>query len=435
VADRTQKMPTPAPVAELIAAWNERSAERFVAVLAPDARVDVPPLHLELSGRDDVWLGVVRLFGAFGALRYTMRHRYLTPDAVTDEVLLEGLQTQEFLGAPPTGHPGSVAARVMVRHDGHVITDLTVWPDVAALRELFDGVARRIDLRVAGPAAPVVAALRATIPAAEAKLSIGEGRQLPAPGTQEATSASLPGAPRTPSGGIGAGSRRGGGHEKGRRKPDVPKAPLPRKVRRRRAILAGGVMLGAAGVLVTYVVQGVNRTRDASAATAARSTRTSTATAAPDHSRGTGAGSAAKPSRSSPSTAPELTPSDKPSFDPKKNVYTFKNTVLFENNSAILRLDARAALIQVVDALEGQKRYGTILVTGYTDDTGTVEYNQRLSSRRARVVADFLRPRLRGPFTVVQQGRGELDPAFPNTSEANREQNRRVEIKVPEARA
>ena len=30
---------------------------------------------------------------------------------------------------------------------------------------------------------------------------------------------------------------------------------------------------------------------------------------------------------------------------------------------------------------------------------------------------------------------GELDPAFPNTGEANREQNRRVEIKVPKARA
>src|SRR3954451_13002379 len=96
VADRGRQVAIPAPVAELVAAWEARSADRFVAVLAPVAQVVVPPLHLELDGRDEVWLGVARLFGAFGALRYTSRHRYMTPESVTDEVLLEGHQTEEF---------------------------------------------------------------------------------------------------------------------------------------------------------------------------------------------------------------------------------------------------------------------------------------------------------------------------------------------------
>ena len=42
----------------------------------------------------------------------------------------------------------------MMRHDGRQITSLTVWPDVAALRELSAGMARRIDLRSTDPAAP-----------------------------------------------------------------------------------------------------------------------------------------------------------------------------------------------------------------------------------------------------------------------------------------
>jgi hypothetical protein len=84
VAHRVSPVAIPAPVAELVEAWNVRSVDRFAAALAPDAQVCVPPLHLELHGRDEVWDGVARLFGAFGALRYTSRHRYLTPDTVTD---------------------------------------------------------------------------------------------------------------------------------------------------------------------------------------------------------------------------------------------------------------------------------------------------------------------------------------------------------------
>ena len=256
MAERVRSVPTPIPVAALVGAWNDRSADDFAGAFALDARLSIPPLHLEFEGRDDIWHAVGRLFGAFGALRYTLRHRYLSPEGVTDEALLEGLQTLEFLGAPPTGKPGAVAARVMVAHDGAKISSLTLWPDVAALRELSDGVARRIDLRTAGPAAPVVAALRATIPAPEGKYSIGQGRQLAA---VDEVSTLLPGAPGadpvpTPSHGVGTDDEKA-------RKKGGPKAPLPRKVKRRRAIAAGAAMLTVAGVLVAYVAVGVNRTK------------------------------------------------------------------------------------------------------------------------------------------------------------------------------
>jgi outer membrane protein OmpA-like peptidoglycan-associated protein len=436
VADRTQQVVTPAPVAELVAAWHARSADRFVAVLAPDARVAVPPLHLELSGRDDVWVGVAHVFAAFGALRYTMRHRYLTPETVTDEVLLEGLQTQEFLGAPPPGHPGSVAARVMMRHDGLVVTELTVWPDVAALRELSDGVARRIDLRTAGPAAPVVAALRATIPAPAARLSVGEGREVPSAATTSEVGSSLaPGAPPAPGSGLGAGhgGSRGSGHEKGRRKPEMPKAPLPRRARRLRAVLAGVAMLVVAAALVTYVVVGVNRSRDVRAAAAGRAKPGATPTTAPGHARG--AGGSAPASRSSSSSAPEPTPSATPSFDPRTSSYTIPNTVLFALNSATLLPDARNALDQVVEGVVHEKRYGRIIVTGYTDSSGGLALNLSLSDRRAKAVAVYLNDKLDDHFELAYVGLGPENPRAPNDSPEHMALNRRVEIKVPTRRS
>jgi outer membrane protein OmpA-like peptidoglycan-associated protein len=428
VPNRVEQVAIPAPVAELVAAWNDRSADRFVAVMAPDVHVDVPPLHLELNGRDDVWVGVARLFASFGALRYTYRHRYLTQDTVTDEALLEGLQTQEFLGAPPTGRPGGVAARVMMQHDGLVITGLEVWPDIAALRDLTDGVARRIDLRSAGPAAPIVAALRATIPATEVKLSVAQERQPSAP-VVDATL--LPGAPERPArsgGSAGAGSsdavEHGKEHSKGKPKVEVPKAPVPRRIRRLRGLLAGLVMLAVAGLLVTYVVTGV-RNKGVVDALASKPSPTSRATRS----------TSAKP-RPRPSPTPgasRTTPAAAPTLNPVTNTYSFTNKVLFEQNKSTLRSQARRQLDQVITALKAQKRFGIIVVTGYTDDTGTPAYNLVLSRRRARVVQQYLTANLGDSrFPVRFQGWGATGFVADNTTEAGREQNRRVEIKVPE---
>src|SRR4051794_3507120 len=278
----------------------------------------MPPLHLEFDGPQDVWNGATALFAAFGALRYTLRHRYLSPDGVTDEALLEGMQTLDFLGAPPPGRAGAVAARLMMTHDGRQITGLTLWPDVAALRDLSDGVARRIDLRNAGPAAPVVAALRATIPSPGGKFSVGQGRQLTA---LDEVSTLLPGGPGALAGGPAAdGAGEAGDEAKGRGKKDGPKAPATRRERRVRGALAGAVMLVLAGLLVTYVVRGLQTTKD------------TTATAPPTQP----VAAATKPApRGSPTTSPSPTPTPSPSaservtFNQDTNIYRFPNAVLF----------------------------------------------------------------------------------------------------------
>jgi len=75
-------------------------------------------------------------------------------------------------------------------------------------------------------------------------------------------------------------------------------------------------------------------------------------------------------------------------------------------------------------------RYGktTLTVVGHTDSTGSSNYNQKLSERRALSVAQFLESRGVNGLRLATAGRGELDPVASNASEAGRQANRRVEI-------
>ena len=107
---------------------------------------------------------------------------------------------------------------------------------------------------------------------------------------------------------------------------------------------------------------------------------------------------------------------------------TLSSEVLFDKDSARLRGQAQARLQEVADRLK-KAGPGPLRITGYTDDLGSAQHGLVLSRRRAQAVSRVLRPLLpRGdhPFTVT--GRGEADPAVPNTDEASRKLNRRVEI-------
>lgn len=80
--------------------------------------------------------------------------------------------------------------------------------------------------------------------------------------------------------------------------------------------------------------------------------------------------------------------------------------VLFAFDSAQLTRRARAVLDAAADAVRDERR---VRVVGHTDPRGTEAYNQRLSERRARVVAQALRRRLGGAVTLTATGRGERD--------------------------
>jgi outer membrane protein OmpA-like peptidoglycan-associated protein len=110
-------------------------------------------------------------------------------------------------------------------------------------------------------------------------------------------------------------------------------------------------------------------------------------------------------------------------------IATMSNSLLFDVNSAIIKPGAIDGLTQVADVLN---RYPetTIIVKGYTDSTGTEAYNQELSERRAKSVANFMIGKGVDAGRVTAIGFGKQFPIAGNDTEAGRQQNRRVELEI-----
>ena len=92
-----------------------------------------------------------------------------------------------------------------------------------------------------------------------------------------------------------------------------------------------------------------------------------------------------------------------------------------------------ADLRELQKAVGFVKKYrgAKIRIDGYTDSTGTKEYNMKLSERRAAAVMDYLIKEAgisRSNITAV--GHGEADPVADNKTPEGRAKNRRVEISI-----
>ena len=70
-----------------------------------------------------------------------------------------------------------------------------------------------------------------------------------------------------------------------------------------------------------------------------------------------------------------------------------------------------------------------MLVCANDASVGTDAYNQKLSEKRARAVAEFLREQGIEPARVKARGFGESQPQADNDTPEGRKLNRRVEIK------
>lgn len=69
-----------------------------------------------------------------------------------------------------------------------------------------------------------------------------------------------------------------------------------------------------------------------------------------------------------------------------------------------------------------------IEVAGHTDSTGTAEYNQALSQRRAQTVATYLAGKGVLDQRIITVGGGEAHPVASNDTPDGRQLNRRVEL-------
>ena len=105
-----------------------------------------------------------------------------------------------------------------------------------------------------------------------------------------------------------------------------------------------------------------------------------------------------------------------------------ESDAFFALDSAEVRPETREKLRQIAELITGGDILGRVSVVGHTCDLGPEAYNQGLSSRRSESVKRALVDMGVDPEAIVTDGRGESTPLVPNTSEANRELNRRVEI-------
>jgi len=90
--------------------------------------------------------------------------------------------------------------------------------------------------------------------------------------------------------------------------------------------------------------------------------------------------------------------------------------------SMMNKLDDLAARINASPANE------KVTIVGHTCNIGTEAYNQGLSERRARAVADYLMSKGVSRDAMAISGMGELQPAHSNKTSEGRSANRRVEV-------
>ena len=106
-----------------------------------------------------------------------------------------------------------------------------------------------------------------------------------------------------------------------------------------------------------------------------------------------------------------------------------ENAVRFDTNKSTLTATAKANLDKLVPVF---KEYAdtNIMIYGYTDSTGSAEYNLKLSGERAESVRNYLinRGLVSTRFSVT--GLGIADPIASNDTVEGRSQNRRVEFAI-----
>jgi outer membrane protein OmpA-like peptidoglycan-associated protein len=103
--------------------------------------------------------------------------------------------------------------------------------------------------------------------------------------------------------------------------------------------------------------------------------------------------------------------------------------VLFETNRYALSSDAQLKLAKLSGIIQAHPGLN-LAIEGYTDTTGTPDYNLKLSQQRADAVRDFLVGQGLSADTISSKGLGQADPVADNSTAAGRKLNRRVEIIV-----
>ena len=108
---------------------------------------------------------------------------------------------------------------------------------------------------------------------------------------------------------------------------------------------------------------------------------------------------------------------------------TFDSGILFNVNSSELGETAKSNITKLAGVLN---KYNDtdILIEGHTDITGSADYNQSLSEKRASSVSNYLSVNAVELSRLSTIGYGPNQPLVENNTAENRALNRRVEIAI-----
>lgn len=105
--------------------------------------------------------------------------------------------------------------------------------------------------------------------------------------------------------------------------------------------------------------------------------------------------------------------------------------ILFDLNESTLKPEAKLVIAKLAGILLIMGDLNT-RIEGYTDSTGSLGYNMKLSEERAESVRDFLFEQGIEARRMTVEGYGPEHPIADNDSQAGRAKNRRVEIVIAE---
>jgi len=108
---------------------------------------------------------------------------------------------------------------------------------------------------------------------------------------------------------------------------------------------------------------------------------------------------------------------------------TFDNGILFATGKSELNTTSRNALLKFAESLKNTPETD-ITIYGHTDNTGTREFNVKLSLQRAVAVAGFLNTNGIEMKRMTTEGKAWDMPVADNSTIEGRAMNRRVEIYI-----
>ncbi len=118
-----------------------------------------------------------------------------------------------------------------------------------------------------------------------------------------------------------------------------------------------------------------------------------------------------------------------PGYAPDFQVDGVLKGVSFAQGNSTVSQDSKEALQPLVNALTANRSV-TVAIMAHTDNQGGTDDNKALSTKRAQSVVEYLVEQGVSPARLKAEGYGELLPLVQNVTEADKERNRRIEVRV-----